>query len=1238
MYLKQLELLGFKSFANKLTVHFSEGITAIVGPNGCGKTNILDAIRWVLGEQRISLLRGSKMEEIIFNGTRDVKPLGMSEVTLTLVNNRGILPIEYNEVQVTRRLFRSGESEYLLNKVPCRRRDISELFFDTGVGAHSYSVIQQEMIESVISDRAEERRFLFEEAAGITKYKQRKKAALRKLEATEHDFLRLNDIFAEVKTQVNSLKRQQRKADRYQKVVQDIRDWELYLSADRLKSIEAERQKLLSQNTSLEDQRLIRETSLDTTSAELEADRKKQVDLEHELTRVGNIVYQASEKAHGYETEISVLTEKRSHARSLIERNRQEIDSLQARHELLGRQIAETDDEQQQIRQESQSLTDRLRDAEEKQTRADRQLLEARTAKERENAKLIDLEGKLSSGRTESESLRGQEEELKLLETNIGKRIRQQTEQQEQLRRQIAALRETMAGIDAHKTETEQAHRQLGQRLEQLLEEGEELANEISHLGASLEACRARKKLLTDMIVHYEGYESGVVEAMATRERFGDGLVGTVADKFVPVEGMETVVEAALGEMAGFVICRDRSVGETVIEHLKKEKSGKIGILVPDTGTLNPVVKRPHLDRPEFIGWLDSFISTDSDLRPLMEAVVARTAVFKAGADPREILRLLPFGFKAVSSDGVVYGKNVLTGGSDDRFPLFRRQEKVNEQQQMIDRLQQQMDDTRQKKNRLTAEIAAHRAESSDLSQKLETLTDEIDSTRTGLNEIEFELRSVDTELDRLLKEQETGGDRLDKIHSRQQELGLDCNQLAGRKENLNRSVSEIGGQLSEYESAAAEAVEQVSRLQVAAVETRSKIEQAESKRTHLLELQQEIDKTTADKSLEIGQAEQEIETSTHTISEREDQLKIAFRERSEVTTRQSELRSLQAEVLEQVTVKEKQLKEIRQKREALGDEMHRLEMDLHTLASESKAVCDRMRDEFEVEIMTLEPVKPNEELDDENTRRHLIQQKETLKKFGAVNLLALQEYQTAAERKQFLQEQLADLTNAKNDLQTTITRINQTARNLFNETFGQVRENFKKLFLELFDGGEADIFLKDPDDPLESDIEIIARPGRKKLISINQMSGGERALTAISLLFALYLVKPSPFCILDEIDAPLDDTNCRRFLKLIASFSDNTQFVNITHNKITMAAADNLYGVTMEQPGISKLVAVKFADIDEDKVTGAVRIEAAIDRAEEESDTAVGSAIDNSDELPPAVAERLQSAPAPDLAPDEQG
>ena len=307
MYLKRLDILGFKSFANKTLVNFSTGITAIVGPNGCGKTNILDSLRWVLGEQKVSMLRGSKMEEVIFNGTRDMKALGMAEVTLTLVNNRGVLPTEYTEVQITRRLFRSGESEYLLNKVPCRLKDITELFYDTGMGAHSYSVIQQDMIEAVISDKAEERRFLFEEAAGITKYKQRKKAALRKLEATENDFLRLNDIYSEVQTQVRSLKRQQSKAERYQQIASEIKSWDLYLNSVRVKSIELERREQRARFDQLSDQMSSYDTQVDSLSSALESDRGEQIDIEHQLTRVGNEAYELSEKAHSLEKDISIL-------------------------------------------------------------------------------------------------------------------------------------------------------------------------------------------------------------------------------------------------------------------------------------------------------------------------------------------------------------------------------------------------------------------------------------------------------------------------------------------------------------------------------------------------------------------------------------------------------------------------------------------------------------------------------------------------------------------------------------------------------------------------------------------------------------------------------------------------------------------------------------------------------------------------------------------------------------------
>ncbi len=1195
MYLKQLDVLGFKSFATKTGIHFADGVTAIVGPNGCGKTNILDAIRWVLGEQRVSLLRGSKMEEVIFNGTRDVKPLGMAEVTMTLVNDRGILPTEYMEVQITRRLFRSGESEYLLNKIPCRLKDISELFYDTGVGAHSYSVIQQEMIESVISDRAEERRFLFEEAAGITKYKQRKKAALRKLEATEHDVLRLKDIYAEVQSQVRSLKRQHRKAERYQRIADNIKNWELYLTAAKVETLQSEIDELKKQLLHLSDQRQDRETALDRVSADLECRRKEQIDLERQLADVGNQAYEATEAAYACEKEISILSEKRAAARSLLERNGKEIDGLRQREKVLEEQAAENKAEAATRGEELEALNAAVKEAESAQADADRHLFNARCAREQENHRLIELESKLSSGRTEGEGLRGQKAELTRHLSHLAADLTDKQEERNRLLQQLEGQRGSIEHLTSQRDDTARGQRELSARIEELLGRSEELSAEMSQVTASIEACEARRKLLQEMIVHYEGYESGAVAALEARTRFGGGLVGTVAELFAPAEGMETAVEGALGEMAGFVICQNRSTAEAVISFLKTENKGRIGILVPDSGTLNPVVKRPELAAPEFIGWMDSFISTRPDLRPLMEAVVARTAVFRAGHDPSDILKQLPFGFQAVSTDGLVYSKNVIAGGSDDRFPLFRRQEKVTEQQELLERLTGELDAVRQTRNRVIAEIAAERARSSQTAQKLESLDDELTEVRNQLSDQEYQLRAIDTEIARLGKERQTCQAKLDSLRSRQCTLDLDFDHLSAEKDALNRSLDDMSRQLEELESGASQALEAVSKLHIQGVECRSKLEQCQSRHTNLQELQREIASTVTAKESEIRAAEQDIAMASQRISELEIRLKDAFEHRTEISGRQSDLRDSQAELMNRIAEREGELKEVRSGRDALGEQIHQLEMRSNSCESELRATCERISEEHEVDITAVHPPCPDAELSDDQAREHLHRQREALKKFGPVNLLALQEYDTAAERERFLQEQLNDLTTAKGDLQTTIAKINSTARDLFNETFENVRRNFKRLFTDLFNGGEADVFLEDPSDPLESNIEITARPGRKRLLSISQMSGGERALTAIALLFSLYLVKQSPFCILDEIDAPLDDSNCRRFLKLIDDFSDRTQFVIITHNKITMEAADNLYGVTMEQPGISKLVAVRFAEPSDGDPTETVHLDTAV-------------------------------------------
>ena len=1219
MYLKQLDILGFKSFANKTTVKFASGVTAIVGPNGCGKTNILDALRWVLGEQRPTRLRGGKMEEVIFNGTRDLKPLGMSEVSLTVINDRNVLPTEYHEVQITRRLFRSGDSEYLLNRVPCRLKDITDLFVDTGMGAHSYSVIQQDMVDAVISDKAEERRFLFEEAAGITKYKQRKNAALRKLESTDQDLLRLKDIYAEVKTRANSLYRQHKKAERYQTMADEIKAWEIFLAATRVRQSDSEKRQLQSERESFADQKLARETALDALSAQLEAARTQLLDNEQKLNAAAGEVHQLSEQAHVIEREVSVLNEKSAAAKILIEKNGTEIAAIEQRSASLAEQISAAEREVSAQSVQLQTVTGEVRQAETAQAEVDRRLMEARSARDERNARLIELESRISSGKTEDQALREQSSELESLVQALASAINEARQKQSVLTAQRNCQQEELQTRVDRKREHEDRQVELGVCIEALVDKGEELSLDISTLIASIEACQARRQMLEEMMLHYEGYESGTVSVLERKAEW-PGINGTVAEHFVPVEGMEAALEAALGEISKYVICQDRKSAESIIAFLRENRKGRIGIVVPDSGTFTPAVRRPELVQPNVIGWLDVFVSTDESLRPLMEAVLARTVVFQAGTSPDAILERLPYGFQAVTTDGALYSKNVMTGGSDDSFPLFRRKEKILEQESQIALFGEKLEGNREAKNLVVAELGAARADSSAINSALEGLDDEISEAQHALAETDFALRSLATEFERVERERSSANQKLERIRSRQYDLGLDATRLHEQKSTLVGSVDGVSTQLEEIERSATDALERLSRLQVSEIEWRSRVQQAESRIGHLREISAELEQTRGGKAEEIERARQDIAAAAERCVTLEKELREIFVSREQKNKRQEELRAEQNSLMTATSGIENQAKLLRTERDQFSERIHELETRISVIQSEVASTVGRLQDEHSVDVNTVEIVNPNPEIGEEESRERLHQLKDQLRNFGAVNLLALEEYKEASEREKFLGDQLKDLTTAREDLTSTITQINQTAREMFETTMAQVRANFQRLFVELFSGGESDVRLENPDDPLESNIEIIARPRGKKLLSITMMSGGERALTAISLLFSLYLVKPSPFCILDEIDAPLDDANCRRFLKIIRSFSGQTQFITITHNKITMEAADNLYGVTMEQPGVSKLVGVRFG-LNGDG-NGGGPDETAIEIAHTE------------DDLPDSIRERL--APEISIAPDD--
>ncbi len=1220
MYLKRLELLGFKSFPDKTIIKLTKGIISIVGPNGCGKTNILDSIRWVLGEQKVSLLRGSKMEEIIFNGTRDIKPLGMAEVTLVIQNDRGVLPTEYGEVQITRRLFRSGDSEYLLNKIPCRLKDIADLLMDTGIGAHVYSVIQQDMIDAILSDRADDRRFLFEEAAGISKYKNRKKAAVRKLEATEQDLLRLKDIVTEVNTQVNSLNRQMKKAERYQKIADELKDWEIFLSRHSLDRSKNERKQRLAEREALLDVRQKHDTDIDVFSARQEEERKNLTDIDRQLTEIATQIFEQTERAHSLEKDISILREKRENARQLKERNILDIEAYKRRKENLFEQIAETERSLTALEQDLTGIVQLLSENEIHQIESDERVLAARRAREELNQQLLALEGKLSADKSNDSNLKEQENEINGSLVRVEELLGGLTAKKESLAEHLTGVESSRNDILLKVAQLRNNRANTEQEIASLMSRSEELSGEIFEYGASLEAAVARRLLLKEMMVHYEGYSPGVVTTLAEHERW-PGLIGTIADNLTPLSGFEGAIEAALGEIAGFMICRDRGTAEGIIKYLRSEKKGKVGLVILDETRSETPLTRPELPSDAFIGWADECVNVSEDLTPLARLLLSRTAVVQAENAP-EIIKHLPMYFMAVTLEGeLLHSRAIISGGSNEGFSLFGRKGKIAEQEKIINELNLRIGESKSARTEITTHLASAQGDLRIAIADTEKLSIEIERLDKELSSLNYEIQTAENDSRRIEKEKVGLREKMELLKSRQYNLTLNYDSLAQEKVELLRRLDDQDHLIKQCEARSEEIQAKISGLHIKHIEFKSQKQQMESQIRHTRELISEIDANAELKAKEIISSETDIVESGERINTFEKDLKLVFEMRAAIDEKQRAVRQAHSELIEHLNSQEKEIKAVRAAREEALNKLHSAELRLAEIESETRNLLEKIRNEYDLDLEQVSALVPDETISEERRVERVHELKEMMKNFGGVNLLAIEEYRSTKERQEFLTAQLNDLLNAKATLQSTITKINITAKNLFVETFGKVRENFQKVFQELFSGGESDIRLVDAEDPLESPIEIIVRPRGKKLLSIAQMSGGERAMTAISLLFAIYLVKPSPFCIFDEIDAPLDDANIHRFLKMIRTFSDTTQFITITHNKITMEAADVLYGVTMETPGISKVVSVRFSrDADEPLINTSI--------------------IDNEPsrdiELPAAIKERLTSRVKIDSGGDE--
>jgi chromosome segregation protein len=1194
LYLSKLEIFGFKSFAQKTNVLFNEGITSIVGPNGCGKTNIVDAIRWCLGEQKSSALRSDKMENVIFNGTSTRKPMGMSEVSLTIQNTKGILPTEYTDITITRRIFRSGESEYLLNKNICRLKDITNLFMDTGIGANAYSVIELKMVETILSNKAEERRTMFEEAAGVNKYKLRRRLSLRKLDEVKADLTRVNDIVSEVEKKVNSLERQARKADRHNNLSSRLREFELDLAERELALFSLQTAQSKLRKDELFKHKIQYESELSKFEDELKDSRETLLAIESELKQKRSEVALQTEKIYNSQNSISLYGERKNALEHNIERFKQELDEL--KNQLTESQKIISNGEANVL-----EIISKIKVKEKDRTGVEEKL----------NEKELILDERRNQLKQQSDILlekfkeiTGKENELH----NTENLLKQRTESIAKLNDKILALTNNVAKtvgyleeLGNEKSEIEKSLNEAETVFLAKQKEKEELESHLSLLKdkeledkSILKTLRDKIEFIQSLIDNLEGVSAGA-KALLDDRSWSNGESTILAHIGDSEEKYRFAIEAALKNNLNNILVESIDDLKNGIEFLKNNEVGKASFYISgSTKKVNKNIfdkisdflqhrKSKQIERENgFIGWAKDFVKADNKWLSCFTDILGSTVIVNDLETAFNLYNKYP-GFNFANLNGDYIDSNgIVEAGSAPRIDdtLFGRKHLLENMRKELPVRENKLAEL-QEKNKVTEEkISAINLKV--LSEKGRLLVNDLNNVDKQLTRFEFERQKANDEAEKTQQE----------IH----DLASEANLFDTKRNQLESLIFTENNIRDDIE-----------RKRMALEESfKAEENEYEAIRTHINELNLEIERLIGEKKNtenSIKRAEESISNIRKTIEKREADISYSENEgqnilamldenknsltdleqaKEDLIKAEIEIDSRYKSLRSEMNEKENELSLLRKKREEISEEIHSIEIKLNELKINTQNLYQNIEENYSLTIEKkvfddLESFNFNER----SAEVHDIKQK--VKALGPVNLLAYSEYEEEKERLDFLLKQRNDLIDSEKDIIKTIEEINNTAQKQFMETFDKIRENFIKIFRTLFDpGDEADLRLEENTDPLEAKIEIIAKPKGKRPTSIELLSGGEKTLTAIALLFAIYLVKPSPFCILDEIDAPLDDANIDRFTRILHDFSKDTQFIVVTHNKRTMEAAHTLYGVTMQEEGVSKLVSVRFnEDID---------------------------------------------------------
>ena len=1181
MYLKRLELQGFKSFADKTVLEFKPGITAVIGPNGSGKSNISDSIRWVLGEQSMKSLRGAKSEDIIFAGTQNRKSLGFAEASIVIDNTDGELPVEYAEVIVTRKIYRSGETGYFINKTPCRLKDILELFMDTGIGKDGYSIIGQGKIDEILSNKSEDRRHIFEEAAGIVKYRARKSESEKKLEQTKLNLLRINDILSEIEAGLDPLRIQSEKAKRFLELHESLKDIEVGLFIHNIETYKEKLEQVVEDLKILENQKNDEEKKLNNIQNK-KGTLKKQIDeLIEEIEKCQNIGFESTNQIEKINSEIGISNEKILHNKENNERLLSEIEDSKQK-------IKDLQEEKDTKKQKKDSLFSNKekfeKELEEKEAELSK-LTEGLSTKELEieaKKQVIEKNTDLKYEKNiEISSLDANFENIEKRQKSIKTEIQETVSELDRTRTQKQDMSKEFQKIESEKNSATKELEENSNKKEEIENKIKEFNEQIDKMSYELRMKDSRQKFLIETEKEKEGYAKAVKLLLTDCDKNADlnkGVHGIIANLISVDKKYETAIEMTLGGMLQNIVTDNEEVAKKLVNHLRANNMGRASFL-PITSIKGSKIDKIKGKFPGVIGVAADLVKFDKKYTQIVYNLLGRTVIVDNMDTGIALAKENKYGFRIVTIQGdIINASGAITGGSvaQKTVNILGRGREIENLAKEIEVLQNKISETKRSKQDYEESISEYVEDSKELDEKIQQINIVYATEKQKMLSVEEQILRLENTLSKLRNENE-------KIENQKADIKNQKQNIQNSVEDLEKEINELSIVIKEFAEANSENQKYIDDLNFDITNLKISVSSFDESGSSIDEIIERIDK--------------DIENYNNAITVKNDQIEDLKREDIELKEKIESLKNQIMEIKNSVSTSTEKIEQLKLDRANKNEELNKIEKDITDqfnlledlkgnlvkidvkktkLEQDIDLVVNNLWEEYELTPNNATDYKKVENV--QTTQKEVNDIRSEIKDLGSINVDSIEEYKKTKERYDFMCEQRLDLENTISKLRKMISEITDTMKKQFVEKFKLINKNFNEVFVELFGGGKAELILEDEDNVLECGIDIKAQPTGKKLQNMMLLSGGEKAFTAIALLFAILKINPAPFCILDEIEAALDDVNVYRYAEYLKKFCSDTQFLVITHRKGTMEAADTVYGVTMEENGISKLLSMKLA------------------------------------------------------------